>query len=304
MKLTSIITVNYNQPGVTFALLRSVRKHCCRIPVEVILVDNSPSLNYEDDFKAVCPGLVYIRTGVNIGFAGANNLAMTRAKGDYILLLNNDTEISEGFVETMVQEMEANPSIGLLSPLIKYYDDPALIQYAGFTPMNYITARNKAIGYKEEDRGQYNNVSRETGFCHGAAVMCRRHDLAKAGLMEENYFLYYEELDWCEKFKRIGKKIWFTGKTFVYHKESISVGKESAVKTYFITRNRMLYIRRNTGWVNRVAFSLYYTFVGVPRQFLILVSRGKYCLAKHTLRALWWNFAHSKKSKRLGYSFL
>src|SRR5690606_7256217 len=112
--------------------------------------------------------------------------------------------------------------------------------------MNYLTGRNKTIGQFDIDKGQYDNLSYEIGFCHGAAMMCRNKDLEKVGLMDENYFLYYEELDWCEKFKRNGKKIWFTGKAKVYHKESISVGKESILKTYFLIRNRILFIRKNT----------------------------------------------------------
>ena len=301
MSLVSIISVNYNQPQVTVDFLHSIKSYCAHIPVELILTDNSPQHDYEPLFKTAYPDLIYLKSHTNTGFAGGNNMAIQKATGDYILLLNNDTEITMGFVETMVREMKSNPSIGLLSPLIKYFDDTSVIQYAGFTPMNYITARNTTIGYKEKDTGQYNNDSREVGFCHGAAVMCRRNDLLQAGLMDESYFLYYEELDWCEKFKRIGKKIWFTGKTFIYHKESMSVGKQSPVKTYFLTRNRMLYIRRNTGIVNRVLFAMYYSLIGVPKQFISHLVQGRMDLAMQTLRGFWWNVVHSRKSNNLGY---
>lgn len=301
MELTSIITVNYNQPDVTIDLLRSLQRFAANSAVEVILVDNAPLINYEADFKKNFPDLTYIKSNKNLGFAGGNNLGIKAAKGNYILLLNNDTEITAGFIEKMIEEMNANSQIGLLSPLIKYWDDKSIIQYAGFTNMNYITARNSSIGHLEKDEGQYNNVSRETGFCHGAAVMCRKQDLDIAGLMDENYFLYYEELDWCEKFRKAGMKIWFTGKTFVYHKESISVGKESALKTYFITRNRMLYIRKNTAWLNTLFFNFYYTTIALPRQLFKYMAKGRNDLAKQTLRGLWWNMVHSKNCTKTGY---
>lgn len=304
MKLTSIITVNYNQPVVTMELLHSIAENCKDLAVEVILVDNNPQKNYTTEFHNCFPGLIYIKSDSNLGFAGANNLGFSIAKGQFVLLLNNDTEITEGLIPQLINEMENNNDIGLLSPLIKFFDDKDIIQYAGFTPMNYITARNKGIGFLKKDIGQFSRISEETGFCHGAAVMCRYNDLMKAGFMDESYFLYYEELDWCEKFKSIGKKIWFTGKAVVYHKESITVGKESPMKTYFMTRNRILYIRRNATFAGSLLFCIYYSFVGLPKQIAGYLIKGKYELVKQTVRGLYWNITHSRKSKNLGYEIV
>jgi len=301
MSLISIITVNYNQPAVTIEFLKSVKQFAGISKVEVILVDNAPAENRAEDFVAAYPGLIYLSSSKNLGYAGGNNLGIKSAKGDYLLLLNNDTEITEGFLASLVKEMEQHPEIGLLSPLIKYYDNKNIIQYAGFTQMNYLTARNAGIGAMEADKGQYNNDSRETGFCHGAAVMCRRTDLEKAGLMDERYFLYYEELDWCEKFKRTGKKIWFTGKAVIYHKESISVGKASPIKAFFMTRNRMLYIRKNTTLPQSALFTIYYTLIATPKQLLAHLKSGRKDLAIQTLKGIWWNFTHSSNSNSLGY---
>lgn len=301
MPLTSIITVNFHQAGVTIALLESVARCYSASDVEVILVDNGAAHDQADLFRPYFENLQYIRSVQNLGFAGGNNLGIRQAKGDYILLLNNDTEIPAGCLETMQAELDANEKIGLLSPLLLYFDQKDLVQYAGFTPLNYITGRNENIGAFEHDYGQFNK-SYATGFCHGAAVMCRRTDLDKAGLMDENYFLYYEELDWCEKFKRIGKEIWFTGKTSVYHKESVSVGKESPLKVYFMTRNRMLFIRKNTGFTTTILFALYYTFIACPKAIFSYLLKGQKKLARAVLKGLWWNFAHAKHSKHLGWA--
>jgi len=300
MPLTSIITVNFHQTAVTIALLESIGRSCHAGDVEVILVDNGAGQDQADLFKPYFENLQYIHASKNLGFAGGNNLGIRQAKGDYILLLNNDTEIPAGCLETMKAELNANEKIGLLSPLLLYFDQKDLVQYAGFTPLNYITGRNESIGKLERDYGQFNK-SYPTGFCHGAAVMCRRADLNKAGLMEENYFLYYEELDWCEKFKRMGKEIWFTGKTKVYHKESVSVGKESPLKVYFMTRNRMLFIRKNTDFTNAILFSLYFTFIACPKAMFNYLLQGQTNLAKAVLKGLWWNFTHKKHSKDLGW---
>ncbi|MFX5506310.1 hypothetical protein ABTD43_20225, partial [Acinetobacter baumannii] len=74
--------------------------------------------------------------------------------------------------------------------------------------MNYYTARNSCIGQFERDNGQYDHLLGETGFAHGAAMMVKREAIEKAGLMAENFFLYYEELDWCDRIKRSGYAIW------------------------------------------------------------------------------------------------
>lgn len=300
MKTTSIVTVNFNQPQVTIDFLKSVKVSTCAETVEVILVDNGCREDHEEAYKRAYPELVYIRSAVNLGFAGGNNLGIKVAKGDYLLLLNNDTEITKNLIETMIAEFDNHPEIGILSPLILYFDQPETIQYAGFTAMNYLTCRNKGIGNMETDSGQYDKDSRETGFCHGAAMMCRKSDLETVGLMAEHFFLYYEELDWCEKFKKAGKKIWFTGKAKVYHKESISVGKESSIKTYFMTRNRMLFIRRNTGLLNTLLFSTYYLLFACSKQIVVYLLKGRKDLIPWVFKGVLWNFNNSKNSHKLG----
>lgn len=301
MKLASIITVNFNQPAVTIDFLRSVNLHTDKSQVEVIVVDNGSKVDHGADFLKEYPELIYIRSEQNLGFAAGNNLGVNQAKGKYLLFLNNDTEITANLITELTAELAANNEIGIISPLLLYYDSPDIIQYAGFSPMNYLTCRNISIGQKEIDKGQYDQQSNETGFCHGAAMMCRRTDLETIGLMDNNFFLYYEELDWCEKFKRAGKKIWFTGRTKVYHKESLSVGKESSIKTYFMTRNRILFIRRNTGLLNTIAFSLYYVLLACPKQVFVYLKDGRKDLVKWVFRGIGWNLTHAKNSDKLGF---
>jgi GT2 family glycosyltransferase len=301
MKLTSIITVNFNQPEVTLQFLESVKQYAVPEEVEVIVVDNGSQENHEQSFKKAYPSLIYIRSEKNLGFAGGNNLGIHVAKGAYLLLLNNDTEITSNLIPVLRKELELRPEVGMVSPLILYFEDKSKIQYAGFTEMNYLTCRNGVIGKMQIDQGQYNGVSRETAYCHGAAVMCRKEDLDRIGLMDELFFLYYEELDWCEKFKRSGKKIWFTGDAKLYHKESISVGKESSIKTYFMTRNRMLFIRRNTGLLNTLLFSVYYISIACPRLIIGYLIKGRGDLIKWVLKAIGWNMTHGKNSTSPGF---
>lgn len=310
MSSVSIITVNYNQFEVNIALLKSIKEHPGSHHLEVIFVDNgsvesvesvATLLQHQAIYKEIYPELVYIRSEENLGFAGGNNLGIAVAKHKHLLFLNNDVEVTPNFIDSMVATMEGNSEIGLLSPLILFFDHPNIIQYAGFTEMNFITCRNRSIGGGETNEQQYATDDRETGYCHGAAMMCRKADLDQIGIMAENYFLYYEELDWCERFKNAGKKIWFTGGAHIYHKESISVGKESRLKTYFMTRNRMLFIRKNTGWANTLLFYIYFICVASTKQILFHLLNKRPDLAKCVVRGIFWNFTNATNSNKLGF---
>ena len=292
MGLVSIITVNYHQAALTADFLRSVQRHTQEGEVEVIVVDNGAEEDQERYFKEVFPSVVYLQSPDNLGFAGGNNLGIRHAKGDYLLLLNNDTEITPNFVQTLRAELDSHPDIGLLSPLILYDENRSKIQYAGFTPMNYFTGRNSGVGVMDDDRGQYDQVTTETGYCHGAAMICRRADLQRVGLMDEGFFLYYEELDWCEMFLRNGLKMGFTGKAKIYHKESMSVGKESPLKTYYMVRNRWRFIRRNATRLQKAVFGSYYLLVATPVLIIRYAVKNRFDLIRAALRGLTWNLSH------------
>ncbi len=127
MKLTSIVSVNYNQPEVTLAFLESVKINTKNDHIEVILVDNGCKEDHSASFLAVFPELIYIRSSKNLGFAGGNNLGIKAAKGNFLLLLNNDTEISGNLIATLSNALEDNPEIGMISPLLLFYDQPDII---------------------------------------------------------------------------------------------------------------------------------------------------------------------------------
>ena len=299
MKKVSIITVNFNQPKVTEELLQTIPATYKNF--EIIVVDNGSKVISINNWQASYPHVKFIRSEENLGFAGGNNLGINEASGDYLFLANNDTEFTEGLIEKLVAVMDSDPSIGMVSPMIKYYSDKNLIQYAGYTQMNYFTCRNNCIGLREKDTGQYNNITAPTAYCHGAAMMIRKEAIEKAGMMSENFFLYYEEVDWCEHIKRAGYEAWVCTDAIIYHKESVSVGKKSKLKEYFMNRNRILFIRRNAPFINKLIFYPYFVLLVAPRNILSYIKDKNLNFIPMLLKAIWWNFTHGKNSKDLGY---
>ncbi|MCW3123427.1 MAG: glycosyltransferase family 2 protein [Flavipsychrobacter sp.] len=301
MRLVSVITVNFNHSSVTEALLDSIFSKNTYAAIEVIVVDNGSEVNPVPGWMQKYPQVKFIRSEINLGFAGGNNLGIKAAKGDYLFFVNNDTEVTADLIGILAGTLDAHPEIGIISPKIRYFDQPNVLQYAGFTPMNYFTARNKCIGQFEEDNGQYDILTGETGYIHGAAMMLRREAIEKAGPMPENYFLYYEEMDWCEQVKRAGYTIWVNMQALIYHKESMTIGSKSALKEYFMNRNRILFVRRSCSFLVRAVFWPYFMLVVVPRNVLGYIKDGQWSFISVLCRAIVWNLTHSKNSTDLGF---
>jgi GT2 family glycosyltransferase len=302
MPLISIITVNYNQPEATIALLKSIGLHYPDMPLEIILVDNGSTKNCESSFLKQRKDIIFIRSEKNLGFAGGNNLGLKAATGEFLFLVNNDTEFLPGLLEQLSGAMAENSAIGIISPKILYFDEPEVLQYAGFTEMNYYTCRNHCIGQFEKDLGQYDNLLKETGFAHGAAMMISRKALDAAGRMAENFFLYYEEMDWCERIKKAGFKVFINTHASIFHKESLSVGKNSALKEYFMNRNRILFIRKNANFFQRMLFYLYFITLVTPRNMFKYLKKGNKTYIAVLFRAIKWNISNKTTSPLLGFT--
>ena len=283
--LVSIVTVNFNQPEVTKDLLHSLQKvtYPC---IEVFVVDNGSERNCSH-LKEQFPEYHFLNSSRNLGFAGGNNLAIRQAKGVYILLLNNDTEVEPDFLQPMVSLFQEIPRLGIVSPLL-IYEEEKLIQYAGAKAINYFTGRGKKLGHKEPVSAAYEQA-RETELGHGAAMLFPRKLVQEIGYLPEEYFLYYEEHDWCEACKRAGYVVYFQGAAKVYHKESVSVGKANPLKTYYLNRNRLLFIQRNANGFQKIIAQLFYLFLAFPKNLLKHLLSGEKEHVQALISALGWH---------------
>ena len=279
--LVSVITVNYNQSQVTFDLLASLRK--ISYPnIEIIVVDNASPSDDPDSMKINYPEITLIKSSINLGFAGGNNLGIEKSTGDYLLFINNDTEVPAGFLEPLVAFFLAHPDAGMVSPKIRYHHTPEMIQYAGYSELNPYTIRNFSIGYKEIDKSQY-DTDRPTAFGHGAAMMVPRKVIEKVGMMPDIYFLYYEEIDWGWKIRKAGYQNYYVGNSVIFHKESISTGKNSPLKTYYMARNRILFTRRNIKGIQKWISLAYQILIAGTKNLLFHMAKGE----KKHLQSYW-----------------
>ena len=278
----SIITVNYNGLKDTCELIDSIPFNDT---MEVIVVDNASKQDEATLIHKKYPHVIIIRSDTNLGFAGGNNLGIKAAKGKYIFLINNDTILKDFDFDSLINRLESSPEIGVVCPKIKFTWGNNPIQFAGYTSISQITVRNKAIGFGEDDLGQY-DIPHPTPYAHGAAMIIKREVIDKIGLMPECYFLYYEELDWSMTITRAGYEIWYEPACTIYHKESQTTGQNSALRTYYITRNRLLLVKRNWKGILKYISYIYLIFIVAPRDIIKNTIKGHFIQVKAIIKGI------------------
>lgn len=258
----------------------------CAKDVEVIVVDNGSKDGEADKLQELLPPSVkLIRSKKNLGFAGGNNMGIDAARGKYIFFVNNDTIFEDFDFDKILEMFERDNRIGAICPKIRFSWGERLIQYAGYTKLNPITMRNKAFGCGEQDNGQW-DTPRETPYMHGAAVMVKREVIEKAGKMPECYFLYYEELDWSMMIRKAGYTIWTCPACQIFHKESRTTGQASPLRTYYLTRNRILFVKRNAPQSTKWLALAYLYIIVAARDILKAIITGKKEILRAIIKAL------------------
>ncbi len=284
----AIVSVNYNQTALTAEMLDSLERAGLHTWAEVWVVDNASKVDGSEVLAKAYPWAKTLRSEQNLGFAGGNNLAIRQSSADYVFLLNNDAIVDPGVVEGLLERFRENPKLGALSPVI--YDYPQqqarpTIQYAGASAVSGWTGRNETY-HRGAAAGAQPSGLQAVAYAHGAAMLVSRAALEAAGYMEEGFFLYYEELDWCDRIRRAGFEIMLDGDRAIWHRESVSTGVDSAFKIYWINRSRILYMRRNKSKVQAGLFGVFYLIGVLPLHGIRHFLAGR----KAHARALWEAF--------------
>ncbi|MBZ0282988.1 MAG: glycosyltransferase family 2 protein [Anaerolineae bacterium] len=294
--LVSIIVLNYNGREDTLACLRSL-EHLTYRNANVIVVDNASSDGSEAAIRAAHPALTFIQTGANLGFTGGNNVGIRHALengADYVLLLNNDTIVAPDFISVMVEVMEQNPDIGVVGPMIYYFSAPETIWSAG-GKIDWTRGLTSMVGVNEEDKSQYGLSPRQTDFVTGCALMAKRAVWEKAGLLDDKFFMYYEETEWCVRATRAGYKIMLIPAAMIWHKISLEARATSPRTYYYMTRNRLLFLHRTRAGYG----SWFYTLSEYARTFLSWSVRPKWA-EKRPLRRIMWQAIRDYWDGRFG----
>jgi len=287
--LISVVTLTWNTTDITCDFLRSINENCSYPNLEVIIVDNGSKEDPTNVFHAIYPKAKVILNGKNLGFTGGNNVGIRAAQGDYLFIVNNDTEFTPNLLEGLLEIFNQYPNAGIVSPKFHYFFHKGTIEYAGYNTVNVFTGRNGMVGCREIDNGQYNDI-KVTNYAHGGGMMVSREVIENVGPLPEEFFIYYEEFDWCEQIKRKGYKVYYQPKSLIYHKESMTTGKSSPFKTFYHTKNRILFMKRNMSFPNFFIFLGYFICFTIPKNTATFVLKGQKQHLKSFWKGIMWHF--------------
>jgi GT2 family glycosyltransferase len=234
--------------------------------------------------------IIFIHSERNRGFAGGNNLgiqyALRQKDAAYIWILNNDTVIAPDalakLIECMQRQEQGGKKIGILGSKLLYYDVPELIQAVGGRYNKWLGVGHH-IGANERDEGQFDRPLSRIDYIVGAAMLVPRAFLDDAGLLAEDYFMYFEEPDWAARARQKGWELAYCWESRVYHKEGRSIGSHASLKQrqplsdYYLLKNRLVFTRK------------FYKqcLPGIWASYIVSLLRGILLGKKERIRTVW-----------------
>jgi GT2 family glycosyltransferase len=282
MPPVTLIIVAWNQQEKTLACLETVAG--LDYPrLRVLLVDNGSEPPLAEAIAARFPTVEILRLPGNLGFAGGYNAGLRRAlegNSGYFLLLNNDTLLAADVVSRLVDEIERASEIGLATAKIFYAADPRRIWTVGANLNVFLDLKDGGQG--QIDAGQW-DAPRDVDFAPFCAILIRREVVERVGLLDENYFLYYEDMDYCRRARSAGWRIRLCPDAHVLHDVSTSSGgRDSPAERYWMAQSSGRYFRKH-GRGPRMLLIVPFRLASALKITLRLLAAGK----RDALRAYW-----------------
>lgn len=207
---------------------------------ETLLVDNASPAGSLGFLRGQHPDVRVIPSTTNLGFAGGCNLGLREARGDYAVLLNDDTRVDPHWLDALVDAAEADPEAGICTSRIRLAD--GRLQSTGAIP--YVDGSSRDRGENETDSGQYARIEEVFGGC-GASMLLRRAMLEEIGLLEDRFFMYYEDTDLSWRARAAGWKVLYVPDSVVVHLHQATMGRGTRDHLFYSDRNRLLLVLRN-----------------------------------------------------------
>lgn len=260
----SVVVVNWNTRDLLAECLTSLLAHPPAGPYDIWVVDNASHDGSAAMVRARFPSVHLIENTANLGFAAANNQAIRASRGRYVLLFNSDALATPGALDAMVQFMDAHPPAGAAGPQLINRDGSFQASYARFPTLLSELALLAGVArwwlgpYAPSPRPIPGEQPHPVDWVAGAALLVRRAAIDQVGLMDEGYFLYSEETDWCWRLGRGGWPVWYLPAVPVIHQAGASSQQQSARSYGLLYQSKLRFFARHYGaaaaWALRLAF--------------------------------------------------
>ncbi len=292
----SIIIVHYGDIKYLKRCLTSIFKNtsCTKISVEIVIVSNKSliAMGEIEDIPASFKGKIkVIHSTKNLGYAGSINLGLKHSMGSVIVILNNDIEVTPGWLESLIECLAQDEEIAGCQGKILSLSDKDRFDVAGaagayLDKYGYTFFRGRIFDVLEKDSGQYDNKIEVFWIC-GVSMAIKKRVFNKVGFFDEDFFMYGEEIDWCWRARLSGYKFFFTPDTTIYHTGSASTGKwQPHKKIYYFHRNHLLLLLKNTSTIDLISIfpvKIFLEFVAIGYYLFKKDIKGAYAVLKSLL---------------------
>lgn len=220
----SIVIVHYDTPELTLGCVKSIFKNISNLPFEIIIIDNGSQLSIKNELKKQYPAIQFIELGKNTGFSVANNLGIFNSIGKHVLILNSDTEMSEQGIEKMLSYLESHPEVGAVGPQHRNPNNSFQLSCGKF-PTFFSELTRKIFHYRlsindpvirEYLENKYSDTT-AVDWVSGSCLFIKREALEKVGLFDENFFMYFEDIDLCTRIRKAGWEIHYLSDINIVH---------------------------------------------------------------------------------------
>lgn len=276
----AFILINYNTINHTIECLDSLNNIESKFKYKVYIVDNNSNDDCDFYLNIIKDKLKYpiqlINSNENLGFSGGCKVGVDAAMDDqyeFILLLNNDTIVEPNFLDELIKPYYEKENVGITTCKILDYYNNSLMQYNG-ADINLYKGTSEIYGFGQSN---INNPIKPVScsFASGCCMLIDVNTIKKYGFMDDNYFLYYEDVEYCYRLKKHGLDIIYVPTSIIYHKESVSTNKKSLLYSYYFSRNRLTFIKDNLEQPYKL-ISYVYTYCWLVKKVLCneLILKG------------------------------
>lgn len=306
MEKVCVAILNWNGCGLLRRFLPSVLEHSILhgMPVDVVVADNGST---DDSLKVLgeeFPEVHVLPFEKNWGFSGGYNRALEALDYEYVLLLNSDVRVCNGYLDALVDMMDREPDVAACQPKILSVSKPGSFEYAGASggyldALGYPYCRGRVFDVLEEDKGQYDTAA-DVHWASGAALMVRRSCYLTCGGLDEDFFAHMEEIDLCCRFRLMGWRVKAVPDSLVYHLGGATLGKSDSRKTFLNFRNNLLLLVKNLPLAQLLGVMAIRLFLDYVAAFQFLV-KGQCGHASAVVRGRWsfLSMAPAMRKKRM-----
>jgi len=301
--LVSVVIPHWNHRDVLDDCLRSLEL-CEYHPLEIIVVDNHSTDDSVEFVQSNFPEIILLQNETNLGFAGGCNRGIEQARGEFIVILNNDTTHEPGWITTLVRFMEEHPETGIVQPKLLNAIDESAFDYSGaaggyLDKYGFPFARGRILDSIEKDNGQYDSVAK-IFWASGTACIIRAEVFEQIGKFDEAFFAHMEEIDFDWRAQLAGWKIFAVPDAVVWHHSGYTLPMESPLKKYLNHRNSVLMLLSNYQWLCMIIRG-FQRFLLDGLALVHSLFTGEFSRAVAIVKAWFWILVHPgviKKKRR------